>query len=295
MTLQLIAIKTKNKVFISDNIKNDSYFHTKLDGLIFDTGKLKPSYMKGWFEIDDIPTSIQKHKPKKKVNMRYELKEGYPVSELTPKVVSYSDFDDEYDDVRGLYTYKYDEVEEGIEEVEFEINVIAETEDDFNLERMDYKPVYNFLDRIQIHPLLLPTRPCVLTKEESYRIVRNFVKANIDPKYAKITSDYDFCFTVKKVFDLYKQEEYRVNINAMTKRKPKYETRYRRTREVTIFEVAPQARDGYPVIQEFVGKSYEDLVNNINTYLNDLIAKINEPVVECSCCGGFGVIFNGDN
>lgn len=237
--LKLVAIKTKDKVYISDNYKNEGYFHSKLNNLIIDGKEPEETYTKYWFKVNDVPSKIEKFKPKTKINQRYELKAGYPESELTPKVVNYSDFDEEYDDVRGLYTYKYDELEEGMEDVEFEINVIEEIDQVFEMKKMDYKPVFNLIDRIQTHPMLLPLRPCKLTHEQSYTIIREFLKNNIDSKYAEMT-DYNFCLTVNKKIELYQPKSYVVDLNATFKRrKPKYETQFRNSKNIKIFEIAP--------------------------------------------------------
>lgn len=295
-TLKLIMITSKSNNYISDNVNNEGYFHTKIADLLFDGQKLERTYDKSWLKINSIPKKIERVKPKSRINQRYELKEGYPEGELTPKIVSYSDFDDNYDEVRGLYTYKYDEVEEGFEDVKFEVNVIEEVEGEFEMKQLQYTPKYNFLDQIQTHPKLLPLKPCKLTHEQSYKIIRDFVKNNIDSKYAVITSDYDFCFTVKKKIELYEPRQYQVDINMMHKRrKPKYETRYQRSREVTIFEVAPKSYQSYTIVEPFEGNSYEDLLMNIDTYLKELITKINDPLTECECCKGTGVIFDVNN
>ncbi|WP_249074010.1 hypothetical protein [Lysinibacillus sp. BPa_S21] len=289
-------ITSNSNNYISDNVNNEGYFYTKLSNLLFDGKNLENTYDNNWFKIDSIPTKIEKVKPKTKINQRYELKEGYPESELTPKVVNCSDFDDNYDEVRGLYTFKYDEVEEGFEDVEFEVNVIEEVDGEFEMKQLQYTPKYNFLDKIQTHPKLLPLKPCKLSNEQSYKIIRDFVKNNINSKYAAITSDYYFCFTVKKKIELYEPRQYQVDINSGYKRrKPKYETRYQRSREVTVFEVAPKPYQSYTIVTPFEGASYEDLLVNIDTYLNDLITKINEPLIECECCKGTGVIIDGNN
>lgn len=294
--LKLAAIKTKEKVYITDNIENKSYFYTELKELLFDGQLAKSTYDNNWFEIPSIPNKIEKQRPKSKINQRYELKAGFPESDLTPKIVSYIDFNEEYDDVRGLYTYKFDEIEEGLDELKFEINIIEEVDGAFEMKRQEYKPIYNFLDKITTHPKLLPLKPCKLSNEDSYRIIRNHVKANINPKYAEITSDYDFCFTVKKKIELYKPRQYQVDINAMYKRrKPKYETRYQQSRSVEIFQIAPKPYQNYTVVTPFEGENYEDLLKNIDTYLDDLMKVINEPLKECKCCKGNGVVLDANN
>ncbi|MFF2834279.1 hypothetical protein ACFVSK_21145, partial [Cellulosimicrobium cellulans] len=127
-----------------------------------------------------------------------------------------------------------------------------------------------------------------LSRADSYRNVRNYVKTHIDTRWAKITSDYDFCFTVSKEIS-HEPEEFRVNIG---KRKPKYETRYTRSRTTKVYEVAPSSYNSYPVIQPFEGKNEEDLKQNIQKYLDELMEAINKPLVECVHCKGYGVILD---
>src|SRR5690606_15220463 len=117
---------------------------------------------------------------------------------------------------------------------------------------------------------------------------------NIDPKYAEITSDYDFCLTVKKKIEI-EPEEYRVNINAAySRRKPKYETRFNRSRSVEIYKTSPEGYQGYPTVDNFTGKDADDLKKNVDNFLEELMKKINEPLVECGCCKGKGVVESGD-
>lgn len=293
--LKLMIIKTKDKVFVSDNVKGAGYFHTQLSKLLFDGAEVKETFNKDWFEINQIPIEITERKPAKEVNHRYELKEGFNETELTPKVIHarYIDEDSEYYEVKGLYDRKYETEEAGFEIVPFEIHQIEEVEGNFEITKNQYNPQYNLLDRIQTHPALLALKPCELTKEESYKIIRSHVKANIDPKYARISSDYDFCFTVEKVIDLYQPESYTVNLNSSyPRRKPKYETRFKNVKTMKIYEAAPKAYNSYPVVESFVGNNLEDLESNIELFLDELMEKINEPIKECECCKGRGVIVN---
>ncbi|MGG1659584.1 hypothetical protein [Brevibacillus sp. NRS-1366] len=294
--LRLIAIKTKAKVFISDNIKNDSYYHSSIKNYLFDGEIPKETYRKSWYEVKTVPTKAERKVAPERINERYELKAGYPESELTPKVIyeRYIDEDSQYAEVIGLYEKKFELSEETYEELQFEINVIEEL-DQFEITQQQYDLRFNFLDTLNYHPVLLPTRPCKLTKEESYKIIRDYIKHNIDSRYAYVSSDYDFCFTVKKRIELYKQESYQVDVNQNTRKKPKYETRYRKTRDVTIFEVAPKAYQSYPIVQEFKGENEKDLQNNIDNYLSELINEINRPYTECVHCKGYGVILKEDD
>lgn len=63
-------------------------------------------------------------------------------------------------------------------------------------------------------------------------------------------------------------------------------------RILKFLKLPPSHRDGYTVVTPFEGANYDDLINNIESYLNELITKINEPLKECECCKGNGVILN---
>ena len=295
--MKIIGIQTKDCLYITDDINNsNTYNPTKLTWYKFDGEIPKPSYSKQWVSIDKIPTKVEKNIPKQRVNVRYELKDGFPVTENTPKVINkrYIEEEDEYYGVSSLYDYKYDETIESFEEVEFEIDII-DSVDGFKITKMDYTPTYSMFDKITTPEVLLPIKPCSLTVEQTYKIIREYVKRNIDPDWAKITSDYDFCFTVKKLITLDSPDSYQVdiaNINNWSKRKrqPKYETRYRKTRELEIFQMAPKPYQSYTVIESFKGTSYDNMVENINKYLADLIEKINCPLKDCPTCKGLGVV-----
>ena len=293
--LQLIAIKTKDSVLISDNIDGDSYHRSRLERYLYDGNKPNNTYKKDWFKLDKLPEKIETKVEPKQINRRYELKEGFSVTDMTPKVIeeSYIDDESEYYEVKGLYDLKYDTTETTYEEIDFEINIIEELDEGFEIteQKFDYK--YNLLDRIQTHPVLLQNMPCELSKKETYSIIRNHVKNNINPKVAHITSDYDFCFTVEKKIDLAEVEEYTVDVNMMNKRrKPKYEKRFKRMRSVKIFEAAPKPYNSYPVVKPFTGENTEDLNEKVEEYLSDLMDMINEPLADCPNCKGKGVILD---
>lgn len=292
--LKLIGIVARNAVFLSSNIKGESYYSSyRLDGYYFDGEPTKTTFKEDWIKVKSIPKTITKKQPQSHINVRYELKEGFQETDLTPKVISEYDME-EYEAVHGLYTRKYDLEEERFVEIPFELNVIEEINGDFEITKQEYDAQHTLLDKITTHPVLLVNKPCSLTKKQSYNIIREHVKRNINPKYAIITSDYDFCLTVQKVIAI-EPEEYTVNINAAySRRKPKYETRFKRDRKVVVYETSPEGYQGYPTVGCFTGEDADDLKKNIDNFLEELMKKINEPLVECSHCKGNGVVENGN-
>lgn len=85
------------------------------------------------------------------------------------------------------------------------------------------------------------------------------------------------------------------NIFGGRKKKPKYETRVKKANDYDVFNIAPAPYQSYDVIEAFEGDSEDNLQENIQAYLDHIIGVINEPLIECSCCGGTGVITNKNN
>jgi excinuclease UvrABC ATPase subunit len=97
---------------------------------------------------------------------------------------------------------------------------------------------------------------------------------------------------VSKLIELHDPESYKVNVNQYKRRAPKYETRYRKTREVKVFEMTHDEKcyGNYTVIKGFSANSQAELAAVIDNYLDDLMKTINEPLVDCPHCKGMGVI-----
>ena len=96
--------------------------------------------------------------------------------------------------------------------------------------------------------------------------MRAYIKQNIDPKYAIITSDHDFCFKVEKKISLFDIKEYTVDVNNSVfnkrKRKPKYEKRYKTDRKSICFEMTPPSSrkyENYTPMDGISGTDYKDL------------------------------------
>ena len=153
---------------------------------------------------------------------------------------------------------------------------------------------YSLLDRIMYPSILLSQRPCCLSSEQTYKIVRRFIQDNIDSRWASITSDHDFCFTVKRRLRLPAPKEYTVNVNAFSKRKPRCQRRTETEHEETCFEMtySPKNYDRYTPIKGFTAKTQPELNEKINEYCQALIRDINAPLKDCPQCSGSGVVLD---
>lgn len=309
--IHLVAVESDHGVYISRNESGSKYVthDTVIESLTFGGEKAARTFRNDWYLVKTLDCDVLMGSTKKD-NERYELKRFVPASVDLPPIVLpvplYPHPFEEYEDStfppemisrEELYEYLFDYVT-AYEPVELEVTVLAKM-DGFEIVKVEHNLKHRLIDEITTHPVLLTTKPCELSSEESYSIIRNYIKQNIDPKVAKISADYDFCMTVEKVIELSEPEPYMVDVNNLVfnarMRKPKIETRYRNARSVVSFKAAPNRSkngvyDGYSECKKFSGGSYEDMLVNMKKYLEDLISDINRPLVDCPCCKGAGVI-----
>lgn len=324
--LKIIAIKTKEGYFIKQVCTRNSY--SQIEHLYFDRKKANATFNKKWFSIPQKPTKIERLESQPNINYRYELidetllnpdrgiKKVYKRDEVAYKC-EYEDgwiWNDDVEHLSSLYKLVSDKQPDIFVDFPFEFDVILELDvirehDDFSYsvgkERNRYasehqekfvtnkSTIHQVIDTILFPSIVLPDRPCKLSSEDTYKIVREHIKTNINPKYAEITSDYDFCFTVKKKIDFKEPEKYTVDVNKFHKRrKPKYEDRWRKSRYVECFEMTwePKAYGGYTPIEGFIGENQTDLKNKVDKYLEELIEYINQPLKDCPSCEGRGVM-----
>lgn len=328
--MKIYAVKLNDGYVVTENIGNKSYFHPKLQNLYFDGNKPQNTFHKDWFYVKELPQIIEKDIKVPPTNHRYELIDKTMTSEKIPDVL-YRDeccyendeygwtFKKEFAHLSSLYEYKRDEHPDIKESIDFEIEIVFEIDEMKEGGKFSYsfkkdnlfcknfgeiteKDVqYQLLDKIFFPDFMLCHRPCKLTSRQSYDIIRKFVKDNINSKYAEITSDYDFCFAVAKKVPLHESylEKYEIKkANGKSYKDKKYREKLVKDRLIKrVFEMTPidKPYSGYTPIDGFSGQSTEDLKNNIDNFLNNLITRINEPLIDCPHCEGLGVILNKDD
>lgn len=310
----IYAIKTQEALFVTLNPQKGAY-NVNMSHLIINGETPKPSFHSNWYVVSSIPEVVETKKTRYE-NRRFELSNpelfpnlqlSYPYDEVV--------VDDEDDDIMyissfspiaSLYHVTSDLVS-SVEQVDFELTILAdiETIPDMvpfrhkvskvnSISERDVK--YSLISEITVPSILLHETPSHLSSRQSYDIIRQYIKENINLTAARIISDYDFCFAISKVIELHTPEKYEVDVNNLSiggrKRKPRYETRFRKTREVKIFEMTHSERpqQGYTVIEGFKGNTQAELTENIDKYLADLMLKINEVLKDCPCCKGYGVV-----
>jgi len=314
MLLKLIEIKTPRGIYLSEY--SDSQYSSKspLLKFSFDGHSPMPTFHKDWVFVKEEPKSISREVQPPSTNFRYELKDVSLASDKIPKSLSVEVTDEcgdwlpEFTHLRSLYELKSDIPPKKTAKIDFQIVDMVEFDNvqEFNgfaypimLEQrantITEKDIdHQLLDQILFPSLILPSRPSRLSSKQSYDIVRQYIKNNINPQYAEITSDYAFCFEVVKKIELAKPEEYEVERlgSGRQRKKPRTETKTRRYRQLKIYEMtySPENYRGYTPIKPFEGKDQQDLQDNIDQFLEKLIIGINEPLKDCPVCEGKGVI-----
>lgn len=334
--LTIYTIKTNNAYYISNNIGGE-YNSVRLIKYLFDGETPQPTFKNNWLKIKSMPKRVYYLEPQPNINFRYVIKDE--VSEevrnnvlknksyLREDVCTWDDddyvwevTDDDFKLISSFYYLTSDKQPLIEKDLDFEIvEVLAINEFNDSIKYNSYEvlkdPNWNHqgvknvslesfinnheLDKILNPNLVLKDLPCFISGDDLYEIVRHHIKINIDNKVAFVSSDYRFCFTVKKRISF--EEPIITKKEILTKAnksyvKPKFQTITKTHREEVIFEMtAPKDKyKGYPVLDGIRANSHEELQNDLDRYLKDLMAYINEPVKECSHCKGAGVLFNNN-
>ena len=326
--IKFVSMLSDKGLFIANQGKNYQNVRNQLPTTLKVNGitEFSPTHHNSWKLLDGnfkILSVEQKKSGHNTVNIRWELNEGVDIPEV-PKVVSQEDsceFENEdyywefgkeskYYAYRALYKRKYDLEPLGYEKVEFEVedlgSITTESLDTFAEAKVALQSqhtkryedhdlssvvVYSELAELLVPDVMLHNQPCSLSQDNTYHIIRNYVKENINREHATISSDYDFCFTVQKKVHI-KPLIFRDEIKKSNNRsyaKPRFNTRTVTDKKFDIFSMCPAKKySGYTPIQGFRGDNLKELHDNMKQFLDELIQKINEPLQECECCSGTG-------
>jgi len=322
---KITAVKTSDGFYITAAIGRH-ISGTGLEGLflngVFVADYAKDTFHKEWLHVPEEVKTLQRKLPRERLNRRMQLIDKSIESEKIPATIEFGDivdldrgcveWEEEYSHLVSLYKQVWDDGPERFEDVEFSFDVVLSVDkiDDggpfaYSVERDRKQKLIerhdiqvDLMGQIMFPEIAHPALACKLSSQQTYDIVRQHVKDNLNPVAAEITSDYDFCFTVKKKIRLAEVEKFTVDVNnnifQKRKRKPKYEERYRRERLVEVFEMTSEERgyQGYTRIKGFTGKNQRDLKEKIDFYLESLMEFLNKPLVDCPDCKGLGVVLD---
>lgn len=286
--------------------------------------------LSGWYNLDCELKDFKVSKPSTTKQVGWKLKNPEIASEKIPAVLYMEDLqktiDDEdwiftgtYSSLASLYSPEVITLQEEVELLELEVvklrvlqieNYNAPTTMKFQYREGNYSEpiregdlsavaVFSDIERMLTPEFLLHTRPCSLTSQQVYKIVRAHIQNNIDGKVARITSNYEFCFEVQRVVQHKPVEVKKEKLTASLKsyRPPRFTTSVSTSKLVKLFSMtwpgAGKSGKGfgdYPLIDAWKADSLQELYDNMQQYLSDLMQEINKPVIECSYCNGTGCI-----
>ena len=315
--IKIMVVKTDKGCFISDCFATSGYdynYHKSVIERLLFNGKLPAAtYYPNWYYIEEYPTLIQIEKAGNAINKRYELNDKSIATDKMPEIIPYEKKEDyNYDVIENLYSFKYDREPNYLEEYPCEIQVVCEVYNYTFPPQIEYTGIHKWnysntpytiknadvqhqmLDKMIFPAVLLHESPCKFTSKQMYDITRQYILEHINNSVAKITSNYDFCFTVKKIIPLIEPETIRFqNVFARTKReRNKIHTTVKKYDEKEIFEMtySPENYRGYSAIPEMCANSETELKEKVDKWLSDLIEIINKPLCQCPECNGTGYI-----
>lgn len=315
--LSIVGVKSKDGFYISQMRNNK--FADGCERLLINGEHPKSTFNSRWGLISREPETVEKIVPQPRINHRFELikdapwvsgsdlPKSMPKHEVMEEADGYCEWKDEFKHLQSLYHEVSDPQPDKIEPVAFTYQTILEVDFISHTQGFQYPVGGKFsvsaknidqrmIDHIVFPDIVHPNLPCNLSSKDSYMIIREHVKRNIDSRYAEISSDYDFCFSVQKAIPLHTPLLKRQEIKTAAGRsymKPRYKewtVKNRTIKEVFEMTHAGDKYQGYTVIPGFRGDNHQDLKDRIDKYLDDLMARINEPLVDCPHCGGMGVV-----
>lgn len=280
----------------------------------------------GWYLLDTELKDFKKKAPESHNQIGWKLKNPKIASEELPETLAVHQIERNYDEDDGytgshadyfaLYEPMYEVTPAQIVPVEVDLTLIRELDVGNYSKPAEMKVQMregSFVGKTQtvdlshiaslseIETLLTPefmyhTRPCSLSSEQVYKIVREHIIQNINGAVARVDSNYEFCFSVVKKVQTkpyaVKKESYTRSGNSY--KPPRFVCRTIDTKDVKIFEMTwkgykgNEGYRGYTCIEGWEANNLQELYDNMQRYLTELMQVINEPVKECQHCNGVG-------
>ena len=318
--------KSNHGIFFSIESAYSSYYGLNQYTVNGIEGSAIPKYG-SYYLVDSDQLVFQKKVSPSKVQVGWKLKNKELESRILPLDLQVNDIleptDEEdrsgpYDEYSALYERVFKEFPAALVDVEVQLVYLGELQID-NLSRPEETKVkvvsgnfggqaqildlssivsYDDLTKMLVPDFMLHNHPCSLASQQVYAIIRSYVKDNINTKTAKISSDYDFCFTVQKVLTTAKPIKVSKEVfkpNGGRYATPRFKTVEASTKMQQIFEMTHSGpggkHSGYTVIEGWKADSLEDMKQQVKVYLESLMQVINAESKECSCCCGTGFVF----
>ena len=319
--VEILQYKTNVGYFVK---VSGAYPYSVFSGYIInDISEEEAIKINGYAKLNSEVTSVQKKIPPTKTLKHYTLKDKELESSKFPLIVNHY-WDEDFEEYKlqgvegyeALYEPVWEETKSTLVDVPFVVKNLGEyvVEDPCNIKDRKIKVAndiafsskkeevelslsqvvtYDDIVKLLTPEFALAQVPCKLTSQQMYRITRQYILEHLDMKENIITSNYDFCFTVKKrvhTKPFVIQESYWQGKKLKSKPVTKNE------KQVEVFEMTwagykgSGGYEGYTCIPSLEGSSLEDIADKLESYLEGLIKVLNTKVIECECCKGTGHI-----
>lgn len=303
--------KTNIGVFFKPKIQK--YYHILTNDLTINgiTASNIQKVHPRWYKLDGEIKHVTKKLPAQKQLLGWKLDDEQLASEKIPLWLVEPEVYEEYNgelerteikgkfaSIVGLYSKQYKELPAEEVAVDFTLNLLEEYEildyskpeqcsvkaigESRKVQEFDLSAIvqYEEIEQLITPEFLLHVRPCKLDSKQMFSIIREYLLENINPKQAIVTSNYDFCFAVKKLVkqpQLYKQKPIQKQIEC-------FEMTY------AGYGGKPKGYEGYTPIPALQANSLQEMQQKLKLLLDDLLQKVNSELQECSCCNGFGFV-----
>lgn len=309
---------------ISESEVNELGYYSSTIKYLVNGKELEKTWDTKWKKIEYPINSFQKIETKNNIT-GYKVRQEYEHLNLKLEISSF-EYENLIDTISIMYMQVSEEkttISDLVEGVDYKLNIILEKCDlkfgtEFNWEcykdssyphqgkRMirsepnDFSysigVEYQGIDKIMFPSIVVRDNCKVkVSSKNLYDIVRIYIKENIDNNVSLITSDYDFCFSVKKRIKLLEPKEKIREIlksNNRSYKKQKFEkSTYTYAADVVVFEMTTKEKpyEKYPILPDLYADNLAEANEKITSLLKELIDYINEPVVLCECCKGTGL------
>ena len=319
--MYLIAVKTKGGYFYSPYSVDENNRAERIGDFVrcylLNGQAPEASWKEGWYFCKSKPAKIEQPQSPESINHRFELKSPEMASDKIPAVIKREEaciqsteyrwewnWKPELAHLQSLYEAKHDEVAQPNKEFAFELNVLMELDalqpppnftykakrryDEYSITERNIEVC--LLDQLTFPAIMHHTRPCRLSSQEVYAILRQEIIKGINPEVAKITSDYDFCFAISKLIPLPEPVHYKVCTNMFSRGRKHYADRVRTNKELPFFQMthAGENYKGYTTIDPIIGTDADDLKDKLEELIASTLKAINTPIKLCRHCGGLG-------
>lgn len=330
--LRLTILVSEKGLYVGNDDRNYNGQRKPISEFLVNDIAPKATFKSGWYFVPEAKQldSIKIKQSRQPTNYRWELVDSTPdeIRKLVPETITQEESKEWYDYDRStwslgihqayqnFYVRRHDWKEGEFTDVSFKIEhegTITESslntfpeKSTYTVWKSEYKhrgdreldisaiASYEELNEMLVPDLVIHNTPCSITSKQTYDIVRRYVLDNIDKRWAHVSSDYDFCFTVKKKYEIkpYEHTWEEKKANGKSYRKPRVHRKTITRKEFTVFEMTHADRQykGYTVIKGFRGDTLADLIEGIKHYLDDLMEVINKPLYECAHCQGSGIV-----